>query len=69
MSLKKIAKALRGGHGCIFFSPTKGYHCDLMCQDKKQSWVTGSGDGIVEAVQDAIRKKEALESAETEKDP
>lgn len=60
--LDEIAKAIADGHGCIFFSPTKGYRCSLMCKDKAQSWVDSSGKSIPEAVDEALRLKKERES-------
>ena len=48
--LSQLEEALGTAHGCVFFSPTKGYHCDLLCSDREQSWITGSGESITEAV-------------------
>ncbi len=57
--LAEIQRALGSGHGCIFFSPTKGYHCDILCADRS-TWVTGSGTDIPSAVAAALRKARAV---------
>lgn len=59
--LDSIADAIGDGHGCIFFSPTKGWHCDILCRDTAQSWVTGSGESIPDAVDEALRLKKEKE--------
>lgn len=55
VDLDKIFKDAQGG---VFFSPTKGYHCDLMLVD--DSWVHGTGKTIFQAIQDALKQAEKL---------
>ena len=60
--LSQLETALGNAHGCVFFSPTKGYHCDLLCFDPKKSWVTGTGKSITDAVDRALELKRQKET-------
>ena len=60
--LEQLEAALGSGHGCLFFSPSKGYCCDLLCGDSSKSWVSGRGTGVASAVRDALEKKAKVES-------
>lgn len=56
MAAVDLDKLLRGAHGCISFSPTKGHRCDLLLQD--ESWVSGYGKTIRQAVMRAVKAAE-----------
>lgn len=57
-SAADLDKLLKGRHGGLFFSPSKGFHCDVLAHD--ESWVHGTGKTLKRAVDDAFKKLERV---------